>query len=173
LQVLQPFGGAVVFSQIYGAISTFTLNALDGNDNIFVNHGASGGFIDAPLFINGGNQTDTLRVGGGTVVTATHTFTNNTDGNLDQGGTLLTYTTIEGATDNLVTTNRVFTFNGAAETIVLDDDPAAGVSRIDSGLGVVTAFNNPTIRRCCSPSTTPMAMTRSTCRASTRRLVLA
>ncbi|WP_425619265.1 PA14 domain-containing protein [Anatilimnocola sp. NA78] len=144
LQLLSPIGGAAIDSRPYDSVTTYTLNAGDGNDNIFINHGGTGGLITIPVTVNGqSGAADTLRVGGGTSPTVAHVFQNDTDGLINLNGTLHPYMGIEAATDNMVATNRLFQFNGVGETIVLDDDPAAGVSRINSSLGVVTSFSNP------------------------------
>ena len=76
----------------------------------------------------------------------THSFTNANDGSVVLAGALvgtISYTGLEPVTDNLLADDRVFTFNGGAETIALTD--AAGASMtIDSTLGESVTFANPT-----------------------------
>ena len=59
--------------------------------------------------------------------------------------TTITYTGLEPVIDNLSAVNRLFNFNAGTETIVLSDDGVAGngLSRIDSSLGEVITFVNP------------------------------
>lgn len=91
---------------------------------------------------------DKLVIGGGSTTTVTHNFTNANDGSVVLAGAIagtVNYTGLEPVTDNLSATDRVFTFNGGTETITLTDNLAAdGMMRIDSTLGELVDFTNPT-----------------------------
>ncbi|WP_339729543.1 Calx-beta domain-containing protein, partial [uncultured Gimesia sp.] len=78
----------------------------------------------------------------GTFGNITHTFTSNSDGSLDIDGQIINYTGLEPIFDDLIASNRVFDFTGAAETITLSDDGTAndGLSLIDSTLGESVVF---------------------------------
>jgi hypothetical protein len=83
---------------------------------------------------------------GGPFTTVTHTFTNATDGSITVDGSVLQYTQLSPITDNLIPANRVFTFTGAADVIVVANAGAANdsVSQISSGASETVAFTNPT-----------------------------
>ena len=132
-------------------LSAFTgaiiVDGGDGNDSLTINLG-SGNFGRAITF-NGGGQTtgDSLTVtGGGTFASVAHNFTNANDGSISvTGNSTVSYTGLEPVFDNLSATDRVFTFNGGAETITVTDGTAAdGKTNIDSTLSESVYFVNPT-----------------------------
>jgi hypothetical protein len=133
------------------AVTTITVNAGDGNDTLTVNYGASGGFFNKTVIYNGGNQTgtpgDTLVLDDtGTPPSFTsvhHSFTDNSTGNVQVDGALISYSGLEPITDNLNAANRQFTFTGSDETITLTS-AGAGVSQIDSTQGESVVFTHPT-----------------------------
>jgi Bacterial Ig-like domain len=98
--------------------------------------GGAGGADDLKII----DSSATLRA------SVTHSFTNNNDGSVAvSSGPTIAYTGLEPITDNLSATDRVFTFNGAAETIDLINSPVGGFThRIDSTLGESVDFNMPT-----------------------------
>jgi hypothetical protein len=97
------------------------------------------------LFNGGGGTTDAIILNGsGTNANVTHTFTNANDGSVAvTGNGLISYTGLEPITDNLSATDRVFTYDGGAETISLTDAAGATMT-IDSTLGESVTFANPT-----------------------------
>jgi hypothetical protein len=136
----------VPVASITGSID---VNGNDGADTLTRNF--AGGNILRPINFSGGNPVvavgDLLVVtGGGTFATVTHTFTSASDGSVAvTGNGLISYTGLEPVTDNLSATDRVFDFTGGAETITLTDNVAAdGNMRIDSTLGELVDFANPT-----------------------------
>lgn len=137
----------VPVSSITGAIN---LTGDGGDDNLEVDF--SGGAFPVPINYTGGGQNieDVLSFTAATVTSVTHSFTNANDGSVDVeiSGMMSTinYTGLEPINDNLNTTDRVFEFTGADETITLSDDGDVGdgQSMIDSDLGESVTFNNPT-----------------------------
>ena len=135
--LLIPFA-SVAGTQIF-------VNADGGNDSLTID--LSLGNLSKTITYDGGTQTssDSLTVtGGSTFATVTHTFTSNSAGTIAvTGNSLISYLGLEPVTDNLSATNRVFTFNGGAETITLTDAAGANMT-IDSTLGESVTFANPT-----------------------------
>ena len=81
----------------------------------------------------------------GPATTLLYSFINNNDGSINIDGRILSYTGLEPIADNMVVANRSFSFSGAAETITLADSGGVdGKTSIDSSLGEVVVFNNPT-----------------------------
>lgn len=97
-----------------------------------------------------GEDFDTLDIGGSTFESTSHAAINPHDGRylLASGGTTYTidYLNLEPVIDNVNAVNREFTFVGGAETITLSDDGGAGdgFSLVDSTLGELVVFLNPT-----------------------------
>lgn len=96
--------------------------------------------------IDGDGGSDAVELTSGTATTVTYGFVSNSDGTISDGAHTITYTGLEPIIDNLSVTDRVFSFTGAGETITLSDDATVGdgVSRIDSTLGELVDFVNPT-----------------------------
>ena len=117
-----------------------------GSDSLSVDVSTDLGFD--VQFEGGSGTSDSLTLAADTVTSVTHAFTNANDGSVtivDGGTRVITYTGLEPITDNLSATDRVFTFNGGAETITLTDNIAAdGMTLIDSTLGESVYFTNPT-----------------------------
>ncbi len=55
--------GVVVESRPIAAAGGFALEGQNGNDSLFVNYGASGGYFTETVLAHGGNENDTLRIG--------------------------------------------------------------------------------------------------------------
>jgi hypothetical protein len=97
-----------------------------------------------------GDGFDTLTLSPGSAGDVTHTLYNANDGQIHiDGGATLNYTGLDPIIDNLDVLNRVFTFIGGTESIVLsaDGDGALGngYSFIDSDLAENVTFLNPTV----------------------------
>ncbi|MEQ1828041.1 MAG: FG-GAP-like repeat-containing protein, partial [Pirellula sp.] len=134
----------VLQSDITGSIQ---VNTLGGDDSLTIDF-SSGNFGKAIAF-DGGTQTtgDSLTlIGGATFANVSHTFTNASTGTVDViGNSQISYTGLEPVFDNLSATDRVFTFNGGAETISVTDGIATdGKTNIDSTLSESVYFTNPT-----------------------------
>ncbi len=140
-------GGAGADS-LDGGGGSDTLSSGAGNDMI---NGSAGADLfqwspgDGSDTFDGGADADSITIGTGTVTSVTHNFVNNSDGSFGVDAETVTYTNIEPIIDQLTATTRTFTFTGGAETISLTDDGDAGdgQSMIDSNLGEVVTFNNP------------------------------
>ena len=139
-------GASLVRSTPYASITSVTVTGSGDNDTFTVDQ--SGGVIAKPISYAGNGQTsvpgDSLVISGGAATTINHTFINNSDGNVNIDGSVISYTGLEPITDNMSAVNRIFTFTGAAETIVVSDSAGAGISRIDSTLGEFVDFSVPT-----------------------------
>ena len=130
-----PFSGA----------TNLTINGLGAGDALFFDY--NGQTFTTPITYNGGGQADVLIIGGGTVNTVTHNFTNATDGTINLTGLgTVTYTGLAPIFDNMNAVNRVFNFNGGAETASLGDNGTGGdnISRVTSTLAESVDFVNPT-----------------------------
>ncbi|MDA1014324.1 MAG: autotransporter-associated beta strand repeat-containing protein, partial [Planctomycetota bacterium] len=133
--------------------SQIFVNTLAGNDSLTID--LSLGNFSKSITYDGGNPAtgpaDSLTLtggplGGGSFASVTHAFSSASAGTIDvTGNSQFSYLGLEPITDNLSATNRVFTFNGGAETITVSDDGTVGnsISRIDSTLGESLMFANP------------------------------
>ena len=115
-----------------------SINGEAGNDIFNLQLGSLAGACT----IDGGAGTgDQLTLtGSGTFASATHTATNATDGTISVfGNSLINYLNMEPITDSLTATDRAFTFNGGAESIILADATGANMT-IDSTLSAAITF---------------------------------
>ncbi len=156
----EQFSTAITGAVLSNGNKTFTISATDlttamggsgkiivkgqgGSDSLSVDVSTDLGFdVD---FLGGSGTSDSLTLAADTVTSVTHAFTNANDGSVtivDGGSRVITYTGLEPITDNLSATNRVFTFNGGAETITLIDATGANMT-IDSDLSESVTFANP------------------------------
>lgn len=140
------------YTTLQGGSAVDTFNVSNGHSISTINGGAgadifnmdySGGSPAIGLTVNGENDGDTLTLSGTTATTITHSFTNDTDGAVDVDGDVLNYTGMETTTDSLGAANRIFNFNGGAETISLTDATGANMT-IDSTAASALTFGNPT-----------------------------
>ncbi|TWT83296.1 Dockerin type I repeat protein [Planctomycetes bacterium CA13] len=150
LEILDSNTLAVLASAPVAYVLDVEILGSDDNDTFTIDF--SGGPIEAPIQYAGGNQTsspgDVLVLVGGTTTSVEHTFVDESSGSVALAFTAssadVTYSGLEPVIDNLNAADRVFTFTGGAETITLSDDALVGFSRIDSTLGEVVTFANPT-----------------------------
>jgi hypothetical protein len=132
-------------------ITAITFYGAGGNDRLIINNPPGGLFRPAGgIFYHGQNQTaapgDRLQINGGSATVVEHVFLNEHDGFLQYDGTtVITYTGLEPVDESVTAVHKIFTFMGVDATVTLSDDGTAndGVSRIDSNLGEVTTFTNP------------------------------
>ncbi|NND99210.1 MAG: CHRD domain-containing protein, partial [Pirellulaceae bacterium] len=134
------------------SVNQLTVEGSGADDNVIVD--LAGGGPGVPIFVNGngngvGTPGDMLTVedtDGGSFTTTNYLFVNANDGAVDYDGATITYTGLEPVIDNTDAVDRVFTFTGGGETITLSDDGVAsdGFSSIDSTLGEIVTFLNPT-----------------------------
>ena len=132
----------VPFSSVTG--TQITVNTLGGNDSLTVDF--SLGNFTRTIGYNGGVQSssDSLTLVAGSFNTVTHTLTSDGAGTIDvTGNSQVVYTGLESATDSLIAVDRVFSFNGGAETITLSDAVGTNMT-IDSTIGAAVTFANPT-----------------------------
>lgn len=138
--------GVVPVPLFLTSITSLNVNTAGGNDTFTANY--TGGALPAINNDAGAGGLDTLVLtGGGTFTTVTHNFTNANDGSVNITGTgTITYLGLDPITDNLSATNRIFNFNGGAETITFGDDGVLSnnISRIQSTLGELVDFVTPT-----------------------------
>jgi hypothetical protein len=146
---LRRFGALVASKALDGTSGIFINGQVDAEDSLEVDF--SGGFFENPIHFDGGSGGyDTLLISEYDVDTVTHTFVNESDGSVDLFANSkhanIVYVGLEPVIDNANATDRVFTFTGGTETITLDDDGTASdnASMIDSTLGELVVFTNPT-----------------------------
>ncbi len=138
--------GTEIMATIALVTGEIQINTQDGDDLLNVDF--SGGNFTNAIYYNGGSQSaapgDLLSFNGGaSFAQVTHNFTNENDGTVNiTGNSTIFYKGLEPIIDNLNVTDRVFNFNGGAETITLN---AGGTlnDQIDSSLGESVDFNNP------------------------------
>ncbi len=154
---IEIFGGNFVVTQgsttLYSVAvadipNSLTINGTDGTDDtLIVDFSGGSPLPTGGLTFNGGaGGNDALTLTGGTTTSVTHTFTNANDGSVTLAGALagtISYTGLEPIFDNLSATDRVFTFNGGAETITLTDAAGANMTIDSDGGGESVAFANP------------------------------
>jgi hypothetical protein len=143
-----------------GSVTSLTINGLDGNDTINVSGDLS--FLTGGIQVTGDAGTDTLTIdfgsgnpvpttgglsfdGGteagtdllvlqnGSFASETHNATGSGSGNITfTGGSVITYTGLEPIDDTVAVTNFTFNAPGTADTVQIENSPAAGRSRIRS-----------------------------------------
>lgn len=135
------------FNGTWSGLTSFTFNGGGANDNLSLTYNV-GGVLPIINYDGGVGGLDTLTLGGGlAVTTVTHNFTNANDGSVNiTGQGNINYLGLDPIVDNMNAANRIFNFNGGAETITLGDDatPSNNVSRIQSTLGELVDFLTPT-----------------------------
>lgn len=153
LQVNTTIGGTLLSRVPIATIVNIAVIGSSDAETLTVDY--TGGFINVPISFDGNDPIsgsgDTLQLLGASPQSVTHTFVDESTGSVSivmdvsTSGTIQ-YTGLEPIVDNLSATDRVFTFTGGAETITLSDDPVAAdnVNRIDSTLGELVDFLNPT-----------------------------
>ncbi|MFO0902613.1 MAG: choice-of-anchor D domain-containing protein [Pirellulales bacterium] len=129
------------------SVTSIVVQGQAGNDSLTVDYTGGNPLPSGGLSYDGGTQTtsDELSLVNGTTSSVTHAFTNANDGSVTLTGALagtITYTGLEPVVDGLIASDRVFTFNGGAETISLVDAAGANMT-IDSTLGESVTFANP------------------------------
>ncbi|MDY8134568.1 hypothetical protein [Aquimarina sp. 2201CG5-10] len=123
-----------------GGDDTFTIDLSNGDIGVPINY--SGGAQNTP------SGDDLILISSDAIVydTVVHTFINDHDGYVEvSGNNTINYTGLEPITDNLNTSDRVFTFTGDIGNIETINLEAGGTldNRIDSSLGESVDFNNP------------------------------
>lgn len=141
-------GSTIVGSTPAAATAGITINGEDNQNDSFVLDFTSGSMLPSGgiTFHGGAAGQDDLTLTSGTFNSINHNFTNANDGSVAiNGSTAVNYTGLEPITDNLNAIDRVFSFNGGAETITLTDGTANdGLMTIDSDLSESVSFTNPT-----------------------------
>jgi hypothetical protein len=144
----------------FDGLTKLTFNGLRGDDRLII-HNPMGSLFDPVdgFVFNGGDggegngignpDGDALWIFDGIATTVEHRFVNDSDGFIfynGEGTPTVTYTGLEPIIDTITAANRIFTYNGGAETIVLQDDGDVGDGEtlIDSTLGEEVLFANPT-----------------------------
>ena len=133
-------------SVLYAMTSTVTLAGSNDDDSFGIDYSGGNPIPYGGVTVTGSGQVttgDTLKLMNGSQTTVTYTFVNENDGSIDVDGNLITYTGLEPITDNTDAVNRVFTYTGGTERITVTG-ASATQTKIDSTLGEVVTFNNPT-----------------------------
>ena len=143
--------GALLTSEDLTGISEIIINGSSDPDTLVLDY--SGGGFGVPIRFDGDmpdlGTGDALHLVGGSATTITHNVEDPSSGSISIDGNgldhVVSYSGLEPIVDDLGTVDRVFTFLGGAETILLGDDGVLGdgVNRIDSTLGELIDFATP------------------------------
>lgn len=132
------------------SVTSLRVNGTDGDDTFTVDFSNGDPAPAGGIHFHGGAQAtaagDAITVTGANANLIEYRFDNANDGGIRVDGAVIEYVGLEPVIDNSDAFNRVFTFTGGAETITLSDDATAGdgFSMIDSTLGELVIFLNPT-----------------------------
>ncbi len=142
----------VVLSQVVGLVQSLTINGSTDDNKLTVDFINGDPLPSGGLFYNGKgdgiSDNDVLVLQNGTVTSVDHSFTSAGKGSIaitptDSPAGFITYTGLEPITDNLIATDRRFTFAATNDAITLGDD--AAISRISSASTSETVdFKDPT-----------------------------
>ena len=131
----------------FSDLTEFVFNGLDGNDTLIIQNPTKTVFDPVSgITFNGGAGDDELEILDGTANSVEYEFLNEQDGNIYFNGesiATLIFTGLEPITDTISASNRIFTYTGSDETIVLYSGSSDVSSRINSTLGELVRFNNP------------------------------
>ena len=136
-----------------GAITSATINGLDGNDTLTIDYSNGAAIPIGGLTFNGNSQTsspgDKLIVQGGIFANFVSTYTNANDGSISFDGRVVAYTGLEPILVNAGSiANAVFNLPGPATVATLGDDGtlANGLIRLSSSPATFedTIFTAPT-----------------------------
>jgi hypothetical protein len=133
-------------STVYSTTTVLTLTGSGADDTFVIDFSGGNPIPSGGITITGSGQAtsgDGILLTGGSHTTVTYGFLNNNDGSIDIDGDVINYTGLEPITDNSDAVNRVFDFNGGAETVTATS-ASATQTKVDSTLGESVTFNNPT-----------------------------
>lgn len=126
---------------------TFTVNAGAATDSLEVDFTGTDPTGGLGLTFNGGDPTsnpgDTLSFSNGSFTTTTYNYDNLNDGNVNLDGTVFNYNGLEPITSTITAANVILNYSAAAETITVSD-AGGGSTTVNSTLGEITTFVNPT-----------------------------
>ncbi|MFO0885941.1 MAG: autotransporter-associated beta strand repeat-containing protein, partial [Pirellulales bacterium] len=130
----------------FASLTGLIINGQTGSDNLIIDYTNGSPIPAGGITYAGGTggeliPGDILTLVNGSVTTVTYGFLNNNDGSVNVDGRIVNYTGLEPVFDNLSAVNRIFNFNGGAETITWT--VVAGLNQIDSTLGESVSFGNP------------------------------
>jgi len=127
--------------------TSITFNGGEANDSLEVDFTGTDPTGGLGLTFNGGGQTatpgDTLSFTNGAFTTTTYTYDNLNDGNVDIDGTVFNYFGLEPITSTITAANVILNYSAAVETITISD-AGGGSTTVNSTLGEITTFVNPT-----------------------------
>ncbi|BAQ65371.1 Calx-beta domain-containing protein [Geminocystis sp. NIES-3709] len=116
-------------------------NTLGGDDILTIDF-STNPIPDRSITFNGGNNSDSLVLKGGTFTTTTYTYINENDGGVSLDGKVINYTGLEPITATVASDNVVLYYSTSTETITITGVDATQTN-VDSTLGETTTFNNP------------------------------
>jgi len=131
---------------VYANTSVLTLNGSNDDDTFVVDFSGGNPIPVGGITVVGSGQGtvgDSIQLISGSHTTVTYSFINNNDGSIDIDGSVISYTGLEPIIDNTDAANRIFTYTGGAETITVRS-VSATQTKVDSTLGEMVTFNNPT-----------------------------
>ncbi|CAN5409820.1 hypothetical protein BH23VER1_BH23VER1_02010 [soil metagenome] len=139
VQILQDGREArIALQDIVGGLA---IAAGEGDDSLELDFANGSPIPGGGILFDGQNGADAISMGGATVGTVTHTFANESDGQIDIDGQSLAYLGLAPVFDNLDAADRLFLFTGGDETITISE--ADGGNLIDSTQGESVFFQSP------------------------------
>ena len=150
--------GVLIATGTLNDVTSLQFDGQSGDDLLVINNPAVGLFEPSNGMVfhggTGGEGTsgfnptgDALQLLGGTATTVEHVFSNSHDGAVfyhSAATAAIIYTGLEPILDTMASLNRLFTFNGGAETITVTDSGTAGQSTISSTASESVTFAHPT-----------------------------
>lgn len=147
--VVTEEGASEVFRMASSRFTSLTVEGTETDDTLIVDYSGGDPIPAEGLFFNGVGQSatgDRLELVGGSAMLVTSAFTNVDAGTINIDGSLITYTGLEQAADELTVVDRVFTFGDADDEFTISDGESTddGITRIGSGSSSHTVdFSNP------------------------------
>ncbi len=153
IEIREAVSGNVVSSSAANDTSLVQITGSANANRLVVDF--AGGPLAGVIEFDGGGPTsdpgDSLELVGGSADTIVHVLSDASSGDIEIafadafGSVTVTYTGLEPIIDNLSAVDRVFSFEGGAETITLADDAVVGDGfvTIDSNLSESVTFASP------------------------------
>ena len=144
-------GGVVQAREPLASIMIININSGEGDDQLTIDFTNGSPFPDGGVNYNGENPAfslgDQLILIGGSTSKISHQTMNADSGSVVFSGAIsgkVNYTGLESIIDTVTAVERVFQFDGGAETITLSAAMNLSETTIDSSLSESITFSNPT-----------------------------
>ncbi|MEM7391198.1 MAG: GEVED domain-containing protein, partial [Verrucomicrobiota bacterium] len=136
-------GSTSVTIPLAGFTGDILVNGIGGDDTLTIDFSLSD-FADQILYDGGaGGSDDLVLTGGSGFDTALFGFVSDSAGSVDiTGNQTITYSNLEPITSLINASNVILNYSAASETIAITAI-GTGTTRVDSTVGEVVTFNNP------------------------------